>query len=178
MRTLHQVLKKVEDDFRADNHLDLEPWSGATCLSGTYVVREDVTHPVTDTDTLSDAELHVLITTRLINNSRHRRETELLKPVTRIEVELVDNYIGNARWNLSHAKVNRMLGSKAFQSLTQTAARKGFGLVVQTESHLNRRQVLSVRVTFVFKSFEAFKHEDLELLQGETGRTHRWYEHP
>ncbi|RYG58915.1 MAG: hypothetical protein EON60_11980 [Alphaproteobacteria bacterium] len=178
MRTLTQVLTKVEEDFIAGRHLDLSPWQDASPHSGTFVLREDLTHPVSETDILSDAELDMLITTRLIDSSRQRREAELLKPVTRIEVELVDNYIGDTRWNITHGQLNRLMHSRAFQSLTQTAAAKGFGFVMQTETHLNRRQVFSLRVTLVFKSFEAFKHADLKLIHGETGRTHRWYEHP
>ncbi len=157
MRTLNQVLRKVENDFRTNRHLDLEPWQD--------------TAPSAETDTYAAGDI-------LVSRSRQLREAELLKPVTRVEIELVDNHIGDERWNITHARLDTLSRSRAFQSLTQTAAAKGFGFNMRTETHLNRRHVLSLRITLVFKSFEAFKYEDLELLWGEEGRTHMWYEHP
>lgn len=174
MRTLIQVLQSVEVDFYTDKHLDLEPYTDPIYISGTSVPRATTG----DGELMEMADLDTQIVQNLLKTNREKREAELLKPVTRVEVELVDNHFGDDRWNVSFADLDTLTRSAEFQSLSQTAADKGFGFSMHAESHLNRRQVLSLRITLIFKSFEAFKYKDLELLHGEEGRTHRWYEHP
>jgi hypothetical protein len=174
MRTLSQVLRDVEKFFRNDAHLDLEPFAEpqlrtpAFASSATAVTTGGI-------DILEDPQLDTQVRDELLYQRRKAREAELAVPVTAIEIELVDNFIVEEGWNITHTKVDNLIRSSAFKKLAHTAYEKGFSFMLETSYSGRSGNRNRVQIFLKFRSFKCADHDQMDPNRGRL--IHR-YEHP
>lgn len=148
--------------FATNRHLDLEPFDESKVLAVSVTTAVDALLGAKHLEAVftGDTETNLACTLArsaakpsredLLALCKRFREEALLKPVVKVEVQLLDVYREKRHWNLTLRKVECAARSPAFAEMRTAAEERGFTTAFNGQHFHNAHGHLRVNLSFLF----------------------------